>query len=114
MKEKLLPALLTGGVILGANSLGTEAGGESCEEANARQDAEIMATYRTAVDADRTATMLFIALTGQEGTAYNLEEYRLLFNYMTEAIQEGEDPMASGFRQDAGYEQTVFEEGGGD
>lgn len=111
MKEKLLPAALTGAVILGANSLNVESAGESCEEANARQDAEIAATYRTAVDADRTAAIIFLALTQQQGRPYTLEEYKLLFDYMVEDIQDGKDPMVEGFRNDAGIEKTIYEGG---
>jgi len=125
MREKLAPMVLSASLAVGGYAAldnETRAGGETCEEANARQDAEIMATYRTAVDADRLATILYVALTGQQGNAYTYEQYRDLFEFMVEDIQEGHDPLAPGFRQDVGLEnvspsptpKTIYEEGGED
>ena len=108
MKERFIPGVLAGAIAIGGIGVMAEGrGGETQSEIDARQDAEIMATYRTAVDADRTATMLFIALTKNPGSAYTLEEYKMLFDYMVELVQEGEDPLAPGFRQDAGLTEPL-------
>lgn len=110
MKEKLLPAALTGAVILGANSLNAEADNEYCVDDEARAMATV--SYRQAVDADRTAVMIYLALTQQQGRPYSYDEYRELYELMVNDVLEGKDPMADGFRNDAGLEKTIFEEGG--
>jgi hypothetical protein len=99
MKEKLLPATLAAGIAVGGFVGGSEAEAP-CVDDEARSMA--LAAYRTAVDADMASTIIYIALTGAEGRPYTYEEYRELFDLMTNDILDGKDPMTPGFRQDAG------------
>lgn len=115
MKEKIAPMVLSAGIALGGYGLldnEAHASNESCVDDEAR--AMALAAYRTAVDADLSSTVIFLALSGQEGRPYTYEEYRELYDYMVDDILEGEDPLAPGFRQDAGdiyVDEGVREDG---
>lgn len=93
-RREMLAGAVGGALGAVASRVGVAQGAEN-DLNDVRAQAQV--AYRQGVDAERLATIIFMAVTQQEGQPQNLEYYREVFNDAVDRAGRGEDPLSTGF-----------------